>query len=67
MRFATRSPDSFWADRALWVAATTLLWNAPDEGIALLERLVAEYPQSQYRPEAPLPAGAHPDRAWSGE
>lgn len=49
---AARSPDSFWADRALWVAATTLLWNAPDEGIARLERLVAEYPQSQFRPEA---------------
>ena len=49
---AVHSPDSFWADRALWVAATTLLWNAPDEGIARLERLVAEYPQSQFRPEA---------------
>lgn len=49
---AARGPDSFWADRALWAAATTLLWNAPDEGIARLERLVAEYPQSQFRPEA---------------
>ena len=49
---AARWPDSFWADRALWVAATTLLWNAPDKGIARLERLVAEYPQSQFRPEA---------------
>ncbi len=49
---AARSLDSFWADRSLWAAATTLLWNAPDEGIARLERLVAEHPQSQYRPEA---------------
>ena len=49
---AARSPDSFWADRALWAAATNLLWNTPDEGIARLERLVAEYPQSQFRPEA---------------
>ena len=48
----SRWPNSSWADRALWVAATTLLWNAPDEGIARLERLVAEYPQSQFRPEA---------------
>lgn len=49
---AARGPDSFWADRALWAAATNLLWNAPDRGIARLERLVAEYPQSQFRPEA---------------
>ncbi len=49
---AARWPDSSWADSALWFAATALLWDTPDEGIARLERLVAAHPQSQYRPEA---------------
>ena len=49
---AARWPESSWTDRAIWAAATTLLWNAPGEGIERLEWLVDQHPQSQYRPEA---------------
>ncbi|MAG36885.1 MAG: hypothetical protein CL878_11680 [Dehalococcoidia bacterium] len=49
---AARWPESFWADRALWFAASALLPDAPERAAARLGQLTTDYPESRFRPEA---------------